>query len=396
MKNLFLLFALLFFAHETFAKNVENEYLVKYRGVNSNVIGIKSLGLDSFPIKSFFIGKKDANIIKSFDEMGIMHVFLSQEEKADLLAKKKNTIEYLEANRVIKAYEDKVVPAIPETQWGLDTIDVLDGWAKTIGSPEIVVGVIDSGVDYYHYALKNSMWTNPEDGGHGWDFIDDTNLPYDENSHGTHCAGVIAANSKNLMGVAPNVKIMALRFLDKDGSGATDGAIGAIYYGVKHGAKILSNSWGGGGYQKSLYDAISFANANNVLFVAAAGNEYNNNDRKSSYPASYKLDNVISVGAMDKNIKKASFSNYGKKSVHLFGPGVDIYSTVPNGKAAYMSGTSMATPFVAGGAALLYSLNPNLAPIEVKNLMIKEAKKHLNLMSYCKSGGYLDLEKLLD
>jgi subtilisin family serine protease len=397
LKNIFLILALfLIFAIDGYAKNIPNEYLIKYRSIDLNVIGLKSLGLDSIFVKSFFLGKRDALVLKQFEEIGILHVFLSDSEKKSFLESKKGSIEYIEANREVKALgKVETLPTIPKSQWGLDSMDILEAWETTLGSKEIVVGVIDSGVDYNHFALKANMWTG-ENGEHGWNFIDDSNDPMDDNSHGTHCAGVIAANSKYFMGVAPNVKIMALKFLSAEGSGATDGAISAIYYGVKHGAKVLSNSWGGGGYQKSLRDAVAYANANSVLFVAAAGNEYNNNDRKASYPASYKVDNVISVGAMDINKKKASFSNYGKKSVHVFAAGVDIYSTVPNGKGQYMSGTSMATPFVAGLAALIYSKEPSLSPIEVKERIIKNVDKEISLSGYCSSGGYIKADKIFN
>ena len=177
--------------------------------------------------------------------------------------------------------------------------------------------------------------------------------------HGTHVAGTIAAqgnNSQGVSGVNWDARIMPLKFLGADG-GTTVDAIEALNYAVNKGVKISNNSWGGGGYNQALYDAIKSADTKGHLFVAAAGNDGSNNNTTASYPANYDLPNVISVAATNNKDNLASFSNYGATKVDLAAPGVDIASTAPDNGYVYMSGTSMATPHVTGVAALIESQN---------------------------------------
>ncbi len=275
------------------------------------------------------------------------------------------------------------------SQWGLHNvgqtggltdadIDAPEAWNTTTGSRTIIVGVIDTGIDYNHPDLAANIWRNTreiagngiDDDGNGyrddvrgWDFANNDADPFDDNAHGTHVAGIIGAvgnNSVGIAGVAWNVQLMPLKFLTANGSGATSNAVSAINYAVANGAKILNNSWGGGGFNSALNDAVSRARAAGVIFVAAAGNEANNNDVNPSYPANINYDNVISVAATDSSDRLASFSNFGATSVDIAAPGVGILSTTPNNTYSSFSGTSMATPFVAGAAALVWSANPTL------------------------------------
>jgi subtilisin family serine protease len=272
--------------------------------------------------------------------------------------------------------------------YGMQKIGVEEAWHATTGSKDVVVGVIDSGVDYTHPDLASQMWKNPgesgttatgtpkatngdDDDGNGW--IDDVygldchnndGNPMDDNDHGTHVSGTIGAATNNGQGVAgvnQNVSIMALKFLSASGSGSTSNAIECLEYAISKGADLTSNSWGGGGYSQALYDTIKKAGTHpaNQLFVAAAGNSGVNTDSSPHYPSSYDLDNIISVAATDSNDALASFSNYGVKSVDLGAPGVGIWSTVPGNAYDSFSGTSMATPHVAGAAALLLSQYPS-------------------------------------
>jgi subtilisin family serine protease len=282
-------------------------------------------------------------------------------------------------------------PAPPEVQppaedpdnakaYGLKKVGAVDAWPSHGGDKQMVVAVIDTGIDYNHEDLAFNVWRNPSPTKNdvaGYDFIHDDGLPFDDQGHGTHCAGTIGAvgrNGKGLSGVSQRVSIMGLKFLSAEGSGTTDGAIKAIDYAVKNGAKVLSNSWGGPGgpENKALYDAIERARAAGVLFIAAAGNESSNNDdsARASYPAGFDNENLIAVAATDQNDKLASFSNYGKKTVHVAAPGVNIYSLAPGGGFASMSGTSMACPHVAGAAALLWSKNPTWDFKKVKETLM--------------------------
>ncbi len=318
-------------------------------------------------------------------------------------------------------------------QWGMADIGVQDAWQSsgTKGSADMIVAVIDSGVDYTHQDLVENMWRNPGESGNGketngvdddgngfiddvvgWDFAASDNKPYDitggymgNPGHGTHCAGNVAARSDNgvgTVGVAPHVKIMAMRFITEKGSGSTDGAVQAIKYAVDNGAKVLSNSWGsegddGGDESKALQEAIQYAKDHDVLFVAAAGNSSYNNDlpAKMAVPASYTHDNIISVAAIDRNNKLASFSSYGLTTVDIGAPGVDVYSSIPKNKYMNMPGTSMACPHVAGAAALYWSHNPHATMMDVKAAILKSAVAIPALQGKTVTGAKLNVKNLM-
>ena len=285
---------------------------------------------------------------------------------------------------------------------GVD-IDALEAWKITKGNKEIKVAVIDTGVDYNHKDLvKNIMVNEAEKNGvegvdddgngyiddiYGYDFHDEDADPMDDHGHGTHCAGVIGASHDDfgIAGVMDNVKILPVRFLSARG-GTLEGAIKSIDYAIKRGVDIMSNSWGGGGFSQALKDVIEEANKAGIVFIAAAGNANNDNDKKASYPATYDVENIISVGALSGRGKRASFSNYGKETVHVFAPGVNILSTVPGNQHKKMSGTSMATPYVSGIVGLMLSINNNMTPAEVKQRAIESTVKSDDLVDYAQSG----------
>ncbi len=258
-------------------------------------------------------------------------------------------------------------------------------WGLTIGSPEIKIAVIDTGVNYTHPDLINNIWTNQaelngtagvdDDGNgyvddiHGYDFANKDGDPMDDNGHGSHCSGTIGAIQNNGIGVAGvmgNVSIVGVKFLTGSGSGTTASAIESIDYARKLGVHVMSNSWGGGGFSAALKESIEKARDAGIIFAAAAGNSRGNNDTKPVYPSSYKVDNIISVAAHDIKDQLASFSCYGKRTVHVAAPGVNILSTWTKGKYKSISGTSMATPHVSGvlGLFLAYS-SEGLTPAEV-------------------------------
>ncbi len=259
-------------------------------------------------------------------------------------------------------------------QWGPQKIQADLAWDITTGSEDVIIAVIDTGVDYNHPDLAANIWSDPITGQHGYDFFNNDNDPMDDHGHGTHCSGIANAVTNNAIGVAGiswNSKIMALKFLSAAGSGDTVDGLRAIEWAVDHGADVLSNSWGGGPYEPPLQLAIDYADASGCVVVAAAGNS--NTDRVF-YPAAYN--HVISVAATSRNDQRASFSNYGP-SVDVAAPGVAILSTVPSSGAALrdpsgyrlLSGTSMACPHVAGLAGLLLAGRPGLSTQEVESVL---------------------------
>jgi subtilisin family serine protease len=300
-------------------------------------------------------------------------------------------VENVEPNYVWKAYK---IPNDPRysSQWAWSKIGAPLAWDRSTGSSSVVVAVIDTGVDYTHPDLNANMWRNPgEVAGNGVDddsngYVDDVygidrynydSDPMDDDDHGTHVAGTIGASSNNGVGVAGtnwNVKIMALKFLGPDG-GSTSDAITCFEYvtrmkqrGVN--VRVTNNSWGGTGYSAALKSAMDTASANGVIHLTAAGNEGFNNDTTPSYPCNYDSPGIISVAASDSSDNKPTFSNYGATTVDLTAPGVSILSTVRNGGYAYFSGTSMATPHVAGAAALLTDINPSLTVAQLRSLLL--------------------------
>ncbi len=253
-------------------------------------------------------------------------------------------------------------------------IQVEQAWAALSPSSYVpVVAVIDTGVDYNHevFTEANAIWNNTGeiagngiDDDHngyvddirGWNFVANSNNPMDDEDHGTHVAGIILGITQDIFASSltpAKIKIMPLKFLDANGSGATSDAIEAVYYAVQNGASVINASWGGGGYSKALEDAILEAYYGKVTFVAAAGNASTNNDSSPTFPSNYPLANIISIAATSDSDVMANFSNFGKQTVDIASPGVSILSTLPNNSYAYASGTSMATPIAAGIVALM-------------------------------------------
>lgn len=261
-------------------------------------------------------------------------------------------------------------------------IDALEAWDYTTGNGNIVVAVIDTGVDYTHEDLAANIWVNPGeiagdgidndqngfvDDIHGYNFAYNNGNPMDDHDHGTHVAGTIGAVGDNAIGVAGvnwNVQIMAVKFLDSSGGGSISNAIQAIHYAVQNGAHISNNSWGlNGSYSQAMQDAIAAARDAGHIFVAAAGNGNAagvglNNDATPFWPANHDLDNVVAVAALNHNDQKATFSNFGATSVDVGAPGVGILSTTIGDTYSSFSGTSMATPHVAGLLSLIWDQNP--------------------------------------
>jgi subtilisin family serine protease len=228
----------------------------------------------------------------------------------------------------------------------------------------------------------------------GWDFVHNTNTPLDDNGHGTHVAGTIGAMGNNAVGVAGAewvASLMPCKFLDSAGNGNLGDFLNALSYAVSHGAKISNNSWAGFGNNSMLYDAIAAAQARGHIFVAAAGNGGTNNDVSPSYPSSFNLDNIVAVAATDANDKLAGFSNYGATAVDLAAPGVNILSTTPNNTYSLYSGTSMATPHVAGAMAMVWGLHPDWTYRQVIDQVLSTVDRLASLTGKVATGGRLDL-----
>jgi hypothetical protein len=287
--------------------------------------------------------------------------------------------------------------------WGLAKSGAIDAWEIEMGSQDIVVAVIDTGIDYNHEDLAFNVWRNPnptQGDEVGFDFIHNDGLPFDDQGHGTHVAGTIGAvggNGLGVAGVSQRVSIMGLKFLSSEGSGTLAGAIKSIDYAVENGAQILNNSWGGRGPRsQALYDAIIRAEKAGVLFVAAAGNDGVDNDGSSrSWPAAFETENMIAVAATDEEDGLAFFSNFGKKTTHLAAPGVNVYSLLPGNKYKAFSGTSMAAPHVAGAAALVWAHNPGWNYKQVKNALLKSVDPLGPLNGKTITGGRLNVLEAL-
>jgi large repetitive protein len=336
-------------------------------------------------------------------------------------------VRYAEPNYVITIAALPNDPAFGNT-WGLNNtgqtingspgtpdadIDAPEAWNVTTGSSNVTVAVIDTGVDWSHPDLSSRIWINPGencpgcrndgidndhngfvDDWHGWDFANNDNNPTDDHGHGTHVAGTIGAAGNNGTGVAGvnwNVKIMPVKFLNAQGSGTDANAVSAILYAAQNGADVMNNSWADNVYSQALADAITVADQHNSLFVAAAGNNGTDNDSSPTYPASYDMPNVVAVAATDNTDNRAFFSNVGRRSVDLGAPGVDIYSTWPGGGYQYLSGTSMATPHVAGAAALEKAAFPSASAAGLKALLLATVDPKPSLATTTSSGGRLNI-----
>ncbi|CAH9049916.1 hypothetical protein PSECIP111854_00410 [Pseudoalteromonas sp. CIP111854] len=298
-------------------------------------------------------------------------------------------------------------------------IDAPEAWDVSIGSRDVVVGVIDTGVDHTHPDLAANMWINPNEiPGDGIDndgngYIDDihginaiTNVgdPMDDQGHGTHVSGTIGAvgnDATGVVGVNHEVSIVGCKFLDASGSGSTSDAIKCIDYlvGLREAGvdvRVSNNSWGGGGFNQAMADALTASEQAGILFVAAAGNSAVDNDVSPHYPSSYEHESVLSVASTTDTDAMSGFSQWGLVSVDLGAPGSAILSTVPGGGYDTYSGTSMATPHVAGVAALALSVNPTLTTQELKAVLMDSGDDNEALNGKVVSGKRLNAASALE
>ncbi|KAK3236856.1 hypothetical protein CYMTET_53029 [Cymbomonas tetramitiformis] len=326
-------------------------------------------------------------------------------------------VRHVEVDHAVHAVDIPNDPRWSEL-WGLQKIALADAdqdgvvgaWRATLGSEDIVVAVIDTGIDYSHPDLAPNLWINAGeihgdgidndnngyiDDIHGYDFVNQDSDPFDDNHHGTQCAGIIGAvgnNSLGVVGVSPRVRLMALKSLSGSGVGYVSDIIRAMEYALTMGARITSHSWGGlSARSPALSAAVDAAAAANQLLVASAGNANHDLDVEASYPGSFEQSTVITVGASTVSDTLSYFSNFGAKSVDLLAPGAGILSTAPGGGYLAGSGTSMATPHVVGAAVLLLAIDPSLSAPAIKSLLLQSVDKVLGARAVCGSEGRLNV-----
>lgn len=284
--------------------------------------------------------------------------------------------------------------------WGLQNsvgdshIHALDAWKLEKGSHDITVAVIDTGIDPTHPDIKPNLWKDKNTGIYGWDFVTNKPNPSDDHGHGTHVAGILGAamNAKQgIAGVAHKVSIMPVKYYSEKNDGATNlkNSIKALNWAIDHGAKIINYSGGGPEFSAEEFAALKRARDKGVLLVAAAGNERENTDLVENYyyPCAYRLDNIICVAATNIRNEILSSSNWGKQRVDVAAPGENILSTVPGSKYSYMTGTSQATAFVAGLAALMLSKDRSLKPDQIRDIIRASVDRLPNLKEKVYAGG---------
>jgi subtilisin family serine protease len=366
--------------------------------------------------------------VRSFTARNLILVTLEDKTREGVLTvidrlKRDPNVAYAEPDYLVSTVEIPNDPSFPKL-YGMHNsgqtggtadadIDAPEAWDKTKGNPNLLIGVIDTGIDYLHPDLAVNIWTNPgeipgnklDDEGngfiddiHGYDFANNDPDPFDDHYHGTHCAGTIAGagnNGAGVVGVVWRAKLVALKFLSGSGSGSTEGAINAVAYANAMNIPITSNSWGGGGFSQALKDVIDAGGAQGFLFIAASGNNGADMDASAHYPAGYDSPSIVSVAATDSKDAMAGFSNYGLTTVDLGAPGVEVYSCAPGNAYQNLSGTSMATPHVSGAAALLWSYNYQLTGAQIKSTLMASADPVPALSGKCVSGGRLNVNNAL-
>ncbi|MFZ4404496.1 MAG: S8 family serine peptidase [Pseudobdellovibrionaceae bacterium] len=421
--------SMLFSVNAVAADAIPGEFLIKY----------KPLAVDSQTVQGKIYGK--ANLKGAFPSLNLYHVSLKA-GAADTVSyealKNDPDVEFIEPNYIFKksvdeptnqvlshSTRDDVVQASQNSTQSFSqngaSVKVQEGWniASSIAAKgKIIVAVVDTGLDSTHDVFKTvasggtgAVWTNAGeisgngvdddfngfiDDVHGWNFITNTNNFYDDEGHGTHVSGIIVGTSLDIMAATldeSKITIMPLKFLDSNGSGSTSNAIRAIYYAVNNGAKVINNSWGGSSYSRSLNDAFSYAYQHHVVLVSAAGNYSKNNDSNAMFPANYDVPSNISVASTTDTDNLSSFSNYGVSKVPVTATGSYITSTIPGNYYGVMSGTSMASPFVAGLAAMALREASQLTGYQIKQLIQGQVDVKSNLSTKISTSGRVNLYK---
>jgi len=410
--------------HQEWAK--AGQWLVEFKSPQSKSIGKLNSSLSLL----------ESTLSPRFTQnLGDGQTFLLHSDRAATLTDIKASLAEVSDIRSIEPdyaiYQSAVMPNDPLLggQWALHQandhdIDAPEAWELSTGSPSVVIAVPDSGIDYNHVDLSTNIWKNYAeiagngidddadgyiDDVRGWDWVNNDNDPMDDNSHGTIVAGEIGArgnNSLGVSGVAWQVKMMPLKFIANTGLGASSGALSGINYAIKQkqagvNLKAVNASWVNNSYSLIFQDTILNLKTNGILFVAGAGNgggDYvgDDNDIMPTFPASYAVDNVISVAATDQNDVLASFSNYGAVSVALAAPGVGISSTSPGNGYTGSTGTSDSAPLVTGVVALAAAAVPNATYLQVRAALVAGADLIPSLTGMVQANGRLNARKTLE
>ncbi len=389
MKHALLVGAVLF-GSQAFA----GEYLVKYTNTRAfNMLNTMTMS------KVATIQMTDHN-----ETASLVKVDIAKSHEAQALAAllSQPGVEYIVPNFKIRAFTAPVDPAALKEQWAIAKVQAEKAWqrAGNRGNRNVIVAVIDTGVDYTHPALAPNMIP-------GYDFRDNDSDPMDltgfqNPGHGTHCAGAVGATGLidgGIIGLSPEVSMMPLRFLGADGSGDLNNAIKSIDYAVEKGAQIISASWGAAvprSQAAPLLEAVKRADDKGVIFIAAAANDGKNNDKVDMFPANNGYPNSITVAASGPSDAKPSWSNYGTATVHVSAPGENIMSTLPKAKYGNLSGTSMATPLVSGLAALLKAQDPSLTGAQIRAILQTTGSKvSIETACNCRVDAYEAVEAVM-
>lgn len=347
------------------------------------------------------------NIIK-FKHLNWHIVKFSDKKKAEQAKqnyKKSKLIKEVEYNQICRITETIPNDPLYPQLWGMQKIQASLAWDKIV-SNNVVVAIIDTGIDFNHEDLKDNLWTGPS-GEHGYTASGGIILPggFDDHYHGTHVAGTIGAIGNNSIGVVGlnwrGIKLLAFKFLSTYGSGTTADAILCIEKMVDlklagENIRVSNNSWGGGGYSEALEEAFKLAENAGILNICAAGNDSLDNDENPFYPASLLSEGIITVLASDESDNRAFFSNYGLISTDLFAPGYNILSCKIYGGYHSLSGTSMATPHVAGVCALMFGIKPSLTLKQCKNILLDPSSfDFVNFTLNTTFGGRLNASKAI-
>lgn len=373
------------------AEVIPGEYLVKYK--DSSFVSFVSL--KSMP---------SIRIMDHHEPGSLMKVLIDVRKEPEALAELLShpNVEYVVPNVKLKAFRVPFETQALKEQWAIKKVRAEEAWqrAGNKGSRNVVVAVIDTGVDYRHQSLKDNMVP-------GYDFRENDSDPYDKTSpqnpgHGTHCAGIIGATGLvdgGIVGLSPEVSMMPIRFLGEDGGGDLNAGIKSIDYAIEKGADIISASWGatiGRGQAMPLVEAVKRADDAGVIFISAAANDGRNNDVTEVYPANAGFPNTITVAASGPNDEKPNWSNYGKRTVHVAAPGLNIMSTLPADKYGNLSGTSMATPLVSGLVALMKSQDDSISGAEARALLqLTGAKTSISTACDCRVDAYAAVDHVL-
>ena len=380
-------------------------------------VGINRTALDNFHLA------RKGEVLRTFDGIGHLQVLSVPKGEAvpGLIAQyqKSGLVEFAEPDYEIHAAATPNDPKyLDGTLWGLNNtgqnggtadadIDAPEGWDVLTSASNIVVAVVDSGINYTHEDLAANMWVSPLDGSHGWNAVATNNLPLDDGGHGSLVAGVLGAvgnNGKGVVGVAWQVQMMACKCLTSSGSGSDSDLIACIEFARTNGARIINASLDSTGMSLALSNAIVSVRDAGIIFIASAGNNTVNLDVTPHYPACYNIDNIVSVAYTTHNDTLGGFSNYGVTNVDLAAPGDQIYSTIhfsdssyypPGGLGINIAGTSFAAAYVSGACALLMAQYPSDSYQDTISRLLNATDPLPSLAGKCRTGGRLNLRKAL-